>query len=156
MILTTISTAAGFLSLLVTDVQPIRQLGLFVAIGIVFAGIISFFSLPALISRLTISSSHHKALIGPRVTAGLKRLVKTRTPAVVLTGGIVVFAAHLAYRSSTSTPISSSSSRTTTRFGRPSSRPRSSLAAPLRLPASSSTTPCPDRNSWPRSRHCLG
>jgi predicted RND superfamily exporter protein len=92
MILTTISTAAGFLSLLVTDVQPIRQLGAFVAIGIVFAGIISFFSLPALISRLTISSSHHRALIGPRVTAGLKRLVKTRTPALVLTGGIVVFA----------------------------------------------------------------
>ena len=92
MILTTISTAAGFLSLLVTDVQPIRQLGAFVAIGIVFAGIISFFSLPALISRLTISSSHHKALIGPRVTAGLKRLVKTRTPALLLTGGIVVFA----------------------------------------------------------------
>ena len=51
MILTTISTAAGFLSLLVTDVQPIRQLGIFTAIGIVFAGIISFFSLPALISR---------------------------------------------------------------------------------------------------------
>ena len=92
MILTTISTAAGFLSLLVTDVQPIRQLGAFVAIGIVFAGIISFFSLPALISRLTISSSHHKALIGPRVTAGLKRLVRTRTPALVLTGGIVIFA----------------------------------------------------------------
>ena len=92
MILTTISTAAGFLSLLVTDVQPIRQLGTFVAIGIVFAGIISFFSLPALVSRLTISSSHHTALIGPRVTAGLKRMVKTRTPAIVLTGAIVVFA----------------------------------------------------------------
>ncbi len=56
MILTTISTAAGFLSLLITDVSPIRQLGLFAAIGIGFAGLISFFSLPALMSRLTVKN----------------------------------------------------------------------------------------------------
>jgi predicted RND superfamily exporter protein len=65
MILTTISTAAGFLSLLVTNVEPIRQLGLFSAIGITFAGIISFFSLPALMSRLEVRPSHHQALLGP-------------------------------------------------------------------------------------------
>jgi predicted RND superfamily exporter protein len=93
MILTTISTAAGFLSLVFTNVQPIQQLGLFTSIGIVFAGIISFFSLPALLSRLTIEARHHDALIGPRVTAGLKQLVKTRTPAVVLSVGLLVFAA---------------------------------------------------------------
>jgi predicted RND superfamily exporter protein len=44
MILTTISTAAGFLSLVATNVHPIQQLGLFTAIGITFAGVISFFS----------------------------------------------------------------------------------------------------------------
>lgn len=93
MILTTISTAAGFLSLVFTNVQPIQQLGLFTAIGIVFAGIISFFSLPALLSRLTIEPRHHDALIGPRVTAGLKKLVKTRTPAIVITVGLLAFAA---------------------------------------------------------------
>ena len=93
MILTTISTAAGFLSLVATDVQPIRQLGLFAAIGITFAGIISFFSLPALLSRLTIEPRHHRALLGPRVTAGLKRLVRTRLPATVLTVGLLAFAA---------------------------------------------------------------
>jgi predicted RND superfamily exporter protein len=93
MILTTISTAAGFLSLLVTDVEPIRQLGLFSAIGISFAGIISFFSLPALLSRLDVRPSHHRALLGPRVTRGIKKLVRTRVPAVVITGVIVVSAA---------------------------------------------------------------
>ncbi|MDH3303558.1 MAG: MMPL family transporter, partial [Acidimicrobiia bacterium] len=92
MILTTISTAAGFLSLLATDVQPIQQLGLFAAIGITFAGFISFFSLPALISRLTIEPHHHDALLGPRVTAGLKRLVRTRRPALVLGLGLLLFA----------------------------------------------------------------
>jgi len=93
MILTTISTAAGFLSLVFTNVRPIQQLGLFTAVGIVFAGVISFFSLPALLSRLTIEPRHHAALIGPRVTAGLKKLVKTRTPAVVLSVGLLAFAA---------------------------------------------------------------
>ncbi len=92
MILTTISTAAGFLSLVATGVQPIEQLGLFTAVGITFAGIISFFSLPALISRLHIEPRHHQALLGPRVIRMLKSAVRSRVPAVVLTGGIVVFA----------------------------------------------------------------
>jgi predicted RND superfamily exporter protein len=92
MILTTISTAAGFLSLLITDVSPIRQLGLFAAIGIGFAGLVSFFSLPALMSHLTVKNRAHKALLGPRATTGLKTLVHSRIPAIVLTGIIVAFA----------------------------------------------------------------
>ncbi len=92
MILTTISTAAGFLSLLVTDVSPIRQLGLFAAIGIGFAGLISFFSLPALMSHLAVRDLTHRAILGPRVTTGLKTLVRSRIPAIVLTGGIIAFA----------------------------------------------------------------
>ncbi len=93
MILTTVSTAAGFFSLIFTNVQPIEQLGLFTAIGIVFAGIISFFSLPALLSRLTIEPRHHDALIGPRVTRGLKRLVATKRPAIVISIVLLAFAA---------------------------------------------------------------
>jgi len=92
MILTTVSTAAGFLSLLITDVSPIRQLGLFAAIGIGFAGLISFFSLPALMSLLTVKDQQHSAVLGPRVTVGLKALVRSRIPAIALTGGIVAFA----------------------------------------------------------------
>jgi len=93
MILTTISTAAGFLSLVATNVSPIRQLGLFTAIGITFAGIISFFSLPALLSGLDIAPRHENALLGPRVTALLKRLVRTRRPAIILTAGLLAFVA---------------------------------------------------------------
>ncbi len=92
MILTTISTAAGFLSLLITDVSPIRQLGLFAAIGIGFAGLVSFFSLPALMGRLTVKNRAHRALLGPRVMTGLKTLVRSRIPAIVLIGVIVSFA----------------------------------------------------------------
>ncbi len=93
MILTTISTSAGFASLVFTNVRPIQQLGLFTAIGIGFAGVISFFSLPALLSRLIIEPRHHDALLGPRVTAGLKRLVTARPPAIVLSVGLLAFAA---------------------------------------------------------------
>ncbi|MDH3193012.1 MAG: MMPL family transporter, partial [Acidimicrobiia bacterium] len=93
MILTTISTGAGFLSLLFTGVHPIAQLGTFSAIGITFAGIISFVSLPALLSRLIIKPEHHNALLGPWVTKGLRALVRTRRPALVITLVLVAFAA---------------------------------------------------------------
>lgn len=93
MILTTISTGAGFLSLLFTGVRPIAQLGTFSAIGIAFAGLISFLSLPALLSRLTIKPDHHTALLGPWVTKGVKALVRTKRPAIALTIGLVAFAA---------------------------------------------------------------
>jgi uncharacterized protein len=92
MILTTISTSAGFLSLLATDVDPIRQLGLFTAIGIGFAGVISFFALPALISHIQVVPGHQQALLGPRVTRLLKSLVRTRTPALLLTAVLLAFA----------------------------------------------------------------
>ena len=83
----------GFLSLLATDVRPIRQLGLFAAIGIGFAGVVSFFSLPAILSHLEIEPRHHSALMGPRVTAGLKVIVRKRRSALVVVGAIVVFGA---------------------------------------------------------------
>ncbi len=92
MILTTISTAVGFLSLLATDVGPIRQLGLFTAIGIGFAGVVSFFSLPALIGHLHPSDTKPRVLIGPRIINSVKRLVARRIPAVVLGLGLMVFA----------------------------------------------------------------
>ena len=93
MILTTISTAAGFLSLTLTDVGPIRQLGLFTAVGIGFAGVVSFFTLPALLSHVKVKHEAHRAVLGPRVTGAIKSLVRTRTPAIVLTALIVVFGA---------------------------------------------------------------
>jgi hypothetical protein len=76
-------------------VSPIRQLGLFAAIGIGFAGVISFFSLPALMSRITVRDRGGKAILGPRVTSGIKTLVRSRTPALVICGAIVVYAAVL-------------------------------------------------------------
>ena len=92
MILTTVSTAAGFLSLVATDVGPIRQLGLFVAIGIVFAGVVSFFSLPAALSTFELPPPSPHA-IGHRATGLLKKVARHRIVAVLLFVGLVTFAA---------------------------------------------------------------
>ena len=93
MILTTVSTAAGFLSLLATDVRPIRQMGVFVAIGITYAGIISFFALPAIVSRIDIQPRHTDSLIGPRIVSVLQKLVTKRQIAFGLLAALVIFAA---------------------------------------------------------------
>ncbi|MBK5268060.1 MAG: MMPL family transporter [Acidimicrobiia bacterium] len=93
MILTSVSTAAGFLSLLFTGVRPIAQLGTFSAIGITFAGIISLLSLPALLSHLTIKPDHQTAILGPWVTKGLQAMVKTRRPAILITVALIAFGA---------------------------------------------------------------
>lgn len=93
MILTTISTAAGFLSLMFTGVEPIEQLGLFAAVGIVFAGVISFFSLPAAISHIEIKTRRGDAIFGSKITDGLKVLVRTRVPAMVIAALLLGFAA---------------------------------------------------------------
>ncbi|MFH1662548.1 MAG: MMPL family transporter [Chloroflexota bacterium] len=54
--LTTITTMAGFASLVWTDVIPMRHMGIFVTLGIGYAGILSLFFLPALLSRIKLSA----------------------------------------------------------------------------------------------------
>ncbi|MDA3937301.1 MAG: MMPL family transporter [Actinomycetota bacterium] len=93
MILTSLSTMAGFLSLLVTDVEPIRQLGLFTAVGIGYAGLISFFALPALLSHLTIEPGRRHAVLGTRITAGLRGLALKRWFAAGLAACVIIFGA---------------------------------------------------------------
>jgi predicted RND superfamily exporter protein len=92
MILTTVSTAAGFLSLLATDVRPLRQMGVFAAVGIAFAGIISFFTLPAIMTRVGVGAGSQEPLLGRRMTAGLRWLVVRRWPAPALVLLVALFA----------------------------------------------------------------
>jgi len=50
--LTTITTMAGFASLTWTEVPAMRQMGIFVSLGIGYAGLLSLFFLPAVLSRI--------------------------------------------------------------------------------------------------------
>ncbi|GAI57338.1 unnamed protein product, partial [marine sediment metagenome] len=54
--LTTITTMAGFASLTWTEVLPMRQMGIFVSLGIGYAGVLSLFFLPAVLSRVKLPS----------------------------------------------------------------------------------------------------
>ncbi len=50
--LATITTMAGFASLVWTEVIPMRHMGIFVTVGIGYAGFIALFFLPAVLSRM--------------------------------------------------------------------------------------------------------
>lgn len=95
MILTTISTAAGFLSLLAAGVAPISQLGLFSAIGIAFAGIISFFALPALMLKVGSTGRLRRHARGTRITQGIRWLVMRRWTAPAMT--VVILAVAIVF-----------------------------------------------------------
>ncbi len=59
--LTSITTMAGFASLTWSNVLPMRQMGIFVTVGIGYAGLLSLFFLPALLSRTELPLAHHPA-----------------------------------------------------------------------------------------------
>jgi uncharacterized protein len=92
MVLTTVSTAVGFLALVATDLRPVRQLGTFVAVGIVLAGLISLLALPALLSRVGIEAPRRRAA-GDPVTGSLVWLAERRWTAYALAVPLLVFVA---------------------------------------------------------------
>lgn len=89
MVLTTVSTAAGFLSLVATDLRPIAQLGLFVAVGIGLAGVISLSTLPAVLTHVSVNPRRRR---GPDpVTRALTWTAARRWTAVLLAVPLTVF-----------------------------------------------------------------
>jgi len=58
--LTTITTMAGFASLTWSEVLPMRQMGIFVSLGIGYAGFLSLFFLPAVLSRIKLPETHQQ------------------------------------------------------------------------------------------------
>jgi len=59
--LATITTMAGFASLVWTEVVPMRHMGIFVTLGIGYAGFIALFFLPAVLSRLKLPAKATQA-----------------------------------------------------------------------------------------------
>jgi len=58
MLMTTVTTGVGFLSMLVSDLPPIRDFGMFAAIGIVYALLITMLLLPAALMLLPEKQKH--------------------------------------------------------------------------------------------------
>lgn len=60
-LLTSLTTAAGMLSLTLAPIPPIRTMGIYAAIGVVLAYVISFFLVPVLLSYTGLESESRKA-----------------------------------------------------------------------------------------------
>ena len=68
--LTSITTMAGFASLTWTEVPAMRQMGIFVSLGIGYAGLLSLFFLPAVLSKVKLPTK-----LPPARESGLSRLI---------------------------------------------------------------------------------
>ncbi len=90
--LTTITTMAGFASLTWTEVLPMRQMGIFVSLGIGYAGAISLFFLPAVLSRVKLPIEPPQARES-RLTRLVLVASKHRAPVAVVFLGIVALSA---------------------------------------------------------------
>jgi len=80
--LTTITTMAGFASLTWTGVLPMRQMGIFVSLGIGYAGVLSLFFLPAVLSRIKLPPKPPKVQES-RLTGLVLEASKHRIPIIV-------------------------------------------------------------------------
>lgn len=89
-IMTSLTTMAGFLSLAFTDIVPMRDLGIATALGIFYAGLISFFFLPALMTKVEIPEKIATTTQHPFVHL-LKRWVKYRRTIITIFLIIIMF-----------------------------------------------------------------
>jgi len=92
--LTTITTMAGFASLTWTGVLPMRQMGIFVSLGIGYAGVLSLFFLPAVLSRVKLPPKPLKVQ-----ESRLTRLVLegTKHRALIAVGFLVIVVISVVY-----------------------------------------------------------
>ena len=93
-VMTSLTTAAGFLSLLNAYMIPQRMFGLFTAAGILFAMILSLVLIPALLRWVKAPVSGRKAARRSPISVGLAALVRgvIRSRWVVLAGTVAVAA----------------------------------------------------------------
>jgi predicted RND superfamily exporter protein len=98
-VMTSVTTAAGFLSLLTSDVLPVRYFGLFTAVGVISAMFFSLIMIPAGLKvlglpNLKIKESDKKAA-DKKFFHSLSEFVrKNRKPVVIITVIITILAAY--------------------------------------------------------------
>ncbi len=76
MILTSLTTMLGFISLAVSKILALKYLGIFTAIGIAYAGIVSWFFLPAILSLTTPRVKFERKKLGEHILVWLDWLIK--------------------------------------------------------------------------------
>ncbi len=90
--LAVITTMAGFVSLTLADVLPMRQMGIFVTLGIGYAGFLALFFLPAVLSRMKLPS-HAEHRGGNRLVRFVTAASKRRVPVLLVFAVIICVSA---------------------------------------------------------------
>ncbi|MBX3466987.1 MAG: MMPL family transporter [Planctomycetes bacterium] len=97
-LLAALTTAGGFLSLAASEVPPVRDLGLFAAVGALVAFLLAFTLVPALLSlgrgRLRPGARPSRAWSPDAAAAHVRRLDRLAFPALVVTGVAVAAGLH--------------------------------------------------------------
>ena len=88
MFLASLTTALGFLSMNFSEVPPYRDLGNFVALGIVASFLLSVTFMPALLSLLPIRAAKERRFRGPRMGALADSVLRYRKP--IFWGWVVI------------------------------------------------------------------
>ena len=105
--LASLTTAAGFASLLLSGMQRLREFGLFAALGIVICALITMLVYPAVLARLPLPERRQRERLASgwlaALVARLRRVVPRRPLGVyaflaLLAGALAVSAANLSYQ----------------------------------------------------------
>ncbi len=92
MFLATITTMAGFASLTWTEVVPMRHMGIFVTLGIGYAGFMALFFLPAILSRLRLPAKTQRPQNG-RLNRFVLRASRQRILVPIIFAAVVAVSA---------------------------------------------------------------
>lgn len=90
--LATITTMAGFASLILAGVIPMRQMGIFVSLGIGYAGFLALFFLPAVLSRVRLPVMPAQAQES-RLTGLVLAASRHRVPVILVFVAVFVISA---------------------------------------------------------------
>lgn len=96
--MTTLTTAIAFLSLMVSEIPPIKQFGLVAAAGMVFEFFFSFFLLPPLILFFKPDKMYQDYSTGSRLTSMLRSLISSvfrRYPIVLILMAVIMVTSAL-------------------------------------------------------------
>jgi predicted RND superfamily exporter protein len=93
LVLTSLTTMAGFLSFLTSSMAPLRHLGLFAGLGLLLAMTLTFTLVPALLAVLPPAWSERRAESREHGLSALERLLARRGRAAALAGALLLAAA---------------------------------------------------------------
>ena len=92
-VITSVTTAIGFLSLNFSEAPPFRTLGNIVAIGVMAACVLALTLLPAILSRIKMQPSHGRSILFDTMHALGKFVVRAQTPLLWICGSAIALLA---------------------------------------------------------------